>query len=83
MFEAWGRTGRREGGNTHSLAHRCVDVAAVFARTTGLPVIRDRLETAAGAPLTESVLWRLAALVFPPPCETEIRGQRTTAAPDR
>lgn len=64
MFEAWGKTDRREGGNIHSLAHHCMDVAAVFARMTELSVVRDRLETASGARLTESILWRLAALVF-------------------
>lgn len=64
MFEAWGKTDRRDGGHIHPLAHHCMDVAAVFARMTELPVIRNRLETAAGGPLKESVLWRLAALVF-------------------
>ena len=64
MFAAWGKTDRREGGNTHSLAHRCMDEAAAFARMTDLPVVRDRLETAADAPLKESVRRRMAALVL-------------------
>lgn len=64
MFEAWGKTDRRDGGHIHPLAHHCMDVAAVFARMLELPVVRDRLETAACAQLTESVLWRLSVLVF-------------------
>ena len=64
MFEAWGETGRRNGGNFHPLAHRCMDAAAVFARTMEPPVVRDRLETAAGAPLADPARWRRAVLVF-------------------
>ena len=41
-----------------------MDVAAVFARMIELPVIRDRLEKAAGAPLRDVQRHRLSALVF-------------------
>ena len=61
--EAWGKTDR-ERGSAHPLAHHCMDVAAVFARMMELPIIRNRLKVAADAPLTDSALQRLAALVF-------------------
>ena len=41
-----------------------MDVAAVFAQMLELPIIRDRLETAAAARLTEADCQRLSALVF-------------------
>ena len=63
MLPAWGKTDK-ESGEFHPLAHHSMDVAAVFARMLQLPVIRDRLEAAAGAPLTESTRRRLAALAF-------------------
>ena len=63
MLQAWGKTDK-ESGEFHPLAHHSMDVAAVFARILQLPVIRDRLEAAAGAPLTESTCRRLAALAF-------------------
>ena len=59
--EAWGKT---DEGRIHPLAHHCMDVAAVFERMLELPVVRDRLETAAGGRLTETVRQRLAALAF-------------------
>ena len=61
--KAWGKTDRERGG-AHPLAHHCMDVAAVFARMTELPTIRNRLNVAADAPLTDSARQRLAALVF-------------------
>ena len=61
MLPAWGKTDK-DSGEVHPLAHHSMDVAAVFARMLQLPVIRDRLEAAAGTPLTESTCRRLAAL---------------------
>ena len=49
--EAWGKYDREED-RFHPLSHHCMDVAAVFAAMTQLPVIRDRLQTAAGGPLS-------------------------------
>ena len=63
MLPAWGKTDK-ESGEFHPLAHHSMDVAAVFARMLQLPVVRDRLEAAAGAPLTELTRRRLAALAF-------------------
>ena len=60
---AWGKTDRETGG-IHPLAHHSMDAAAVFLRMTQLPVIRNRLETTAGRPLTAADCARLAALVF-------------------
>ena len=60
---AWGKTDMETGG-VHPLAHHSMDVAAVFSRMLQLPSIRDRLETAAGTPLTNLVCRRLAALAF-------------------
>ena len=61
--EAWGKTDMETGG-VHPLAHHSMDVAAVFSRMVQLPSIRDRLETAAGTPLTNLLCKRLAALAF-------------------
>ena len=61
MREAWGKW---DGEKTHPLAHHCMDVAAVFARMIELPVVRDRLDKAAGAPLSDVQRHRLSALVF-------------------
>ena len=61
---AWAKTTRNQSGATHPLAHHSMDVAATFLRMTRLPVIRNRLDTAAGKPLTEHQCWLLAALVF-------------------
>ena len=63
MREAWGKFDR-ETGKYHPLAHHCMDVAAVFGRLLELPVVRDRLETAAGRRLSEPDCQRLCALVF-------------------
>ena len=61
MREAWGKL---DGEKTHPLAHHCMDVAAVFARMIELPVVRDRLDKAAGVPLGDVQRHRLSALVF-------------------
>ena len=61
--EAWEKTDK-EGGGVHPLAHHCMDVAAVFERLSELPVIRDRLEMAADARLTDADCQQLSALVF-------------------
>ena len=61
--EAWGKYDREED-RFHPLSHHCMDVAAVFAAMTQLPVIRDRLQTAAGGPLNVIDCQRLSALVF-------------------
>ena len=63
MLQAWGKTDK-DSGEFHPLAHHSMDVAAVFAQMLQLPVVRDRLEVAAGATLTESICQRLAALAF-------------------
>ena len=63
MLQAWGKT-NKDSGEFHPLAHHSMDVAAVFAQMLQLPVVRDRLEMAAGATLTESTCQRLAALAF-------------------
>ena len=42
--KAWGKA---DGESFHSLAHHSMDVAAVFARMMQLPIIRNRMETAA------------------------------------
>ena len=56
---AWGKFDR-DSGTVHPLAHHCMDVAAVFARMARLPVIRDRLEQAAGAVPVDAHYERLA-----------------------
>ena len=61
MREPWGKF---DGEKTHPLAHHCMDVAAVFGRMIALPVHRDRLEFAAGAPLSDVQCRRLCVLVF-------------------
>ena len=53
MLQAWGKTDK-DSGEFHPLAHHSMDVAAVFARMLQRPVIRNRLEAAADAPLTYS-----------------------------
>ena len=62
--QAWGKTNREQADAIHPLAHHSMDVAATFLRMTELPVVRNRLETAAGSPLTDQQRWQLAALVF-------------------
>ncbi len=61
MREAWGKL---NGEKIHPLAHHRMDVAAVFARMIELPAFRDRLEKAAGTPLSDAQRHRLSALVF-------------------
>ena len=63
MLQAWGKTDK-DSGEFHPLAHHSMDVAAVFARMLQLPVVRNRLEAAADAALTESTCRRLAAVAF-------------------
>ncbi len=63
MREAWGKFDR-ETGAYHPLAHHSMDVAAVFARLLELPVLRTRVETAAGRRLGGIDCQRLCALVF-------------------
>lgn len=60
---AWGKidTGTEE---YHPLAHHSMDVAAVFLRMLQLPVIRDRLNTAAKTSVSSLTCQRLTALVF-------------------
>ena len=62
-LQAWGKY-EDETGHVHPLAHHCMDVAAVFERLLELPVMRDRLETTADAPLKDVDCQRLSALVF-------------------
>ncbi len=61
--QAWGKT---DDKGFHPLAHHCMDVAAVFTRMLELPVIRNRVETAAGLTrtLTDVECERLTALAF-------------------
>ena len=63
MRPAWGKFDRKSG-ETHPLAHHCMDVAAVFAAMLRLPVVRERLDTAAEARLCPVLRERLATLVF-------------------
>jgi len=46
------------------LADHCLDVAVTFRALVALPVIRRRLEAAAGRPLTETALDRLAVFAL-------------------
>jgi CRISPR-associated endonuclease/helicase Cas3 len=57
----WGKTGDKQ---SHHLAHHCADVAACFEVIVSLPVVRARLEQAAGGPLSSLQISRLSALVF-------------------
>lgn len=63
MLEAWGKTDK-DSSEFHPLAHHSMDVAAVFTQMVWLPVVRNRLEVAADATLTESVRQRLGVLAF-------------------
>ena len=79
--EAWGKTDRESCG-VHPLAHHSMDVAAVFARMMELPIIRNRLETAADARLTDVNCQRLSAMAFlhdigklhPGHCQSKVAG---------
>ena len=57
----WGKTGDEE---SHHLAHHCADVAACFEAMATLPVVRARMERAAGGSLSYTQIARLAVLVF-------------------
>ena len=59
---AWGKYDEECG--VHPLAHHSIDVAAVFLRMIGLPVVRNRLETAAKRRLADVECHRLAVLAF-------------------
>ena len=61
--EAWGKSNAEEG-TYHPLAHHSMDVAAVFEGLIDQPVIRNRLESAAGRRLDHIDCQRLAAVVF-------------------
>lgn len=56
--------GKSRDGESHHLAHHCADVAACFEAMAALPGVRSRLERAAGGPLSEVDIARLAVLVF-------------------
>ncbi|MEW5421169.1 CRISPR-associated helicase Cas3' [Amorphus sp. 3PC139-8] len=60
----WGKLDRAGSGEFHHLAHHMADVAACVEVLCRLPVIRRRLESAAGQPLSETLLARLAVLAF-------------------
>ncbi|SIR18967.1 CRISPR-associated helicase, Cas3 family [Rhizobium sp. RU20A] len=74
----WGKLG--ENGS-HHLAHHCADVAACFDTLSGLPVVRRRLETAAGRALTEQDVARLAMVVFLHDCGKLHPGFQVRALP--
>lgn len=57
----WGKT---DGEETHHLAHHCADVAACFEAMATLPVVRTRMERAAGKSLSATHIARLAVLAF-------------------
>lgn len=57
----WGKCG---DGTSHHLAHHCADVAACFEVMAALPVVRARLERAAGCALSPVHMARLAVLAF-------------------
>lgn len=57
----WGKTGDEQ---SHHLAHHCADVAACFEAMVDLPVVRARMEQAAGGSLSSTQIARLSVLVF-------------------
>jgi CRISPR-associated endonuclease/helicase Cas3 len=57
----WGKSAL---GSCHHLAHHCADVAACFEAIAALPVVRARMERAAGRQLSEREIARLAVLTF-------------------
>jgi CRISPR-associated endonuclease/helicase Cas3 len=59
----WGKFDN-EAGTRHHLAHHCADVAACFLRIVRSPAIANRLDRAAGQPLSQTDLARLAVIVF-------------------
>ena len=56
--------GKSLDGEIHHLAHHCADVAACFEAIVALPVVRARLEYAAGRRLSSTDIGRLALLAF-------------------
>ena len=56
--------GKFSNGESHHLAHHCADVAACFEALLSLPVVRARLERAAGISLSSTHVARLAVLAF-------------------
>ena len=56
--------GKYSDGESHNLAHHCADVAACFEAIVELPVLRRRLERAAGCPMQKYQIARLAVLVY-------------------
>src|SRR5690606_35366155 len=66
-WEAWGKLSRDKSGQLireHPLVDHMTDVAACFLALAECAGIRRSLELAAGRPLDESDLHRLAVLVF-------------------
>ena len=62
---AWGKTDQTAVPTTyHPLIHHSMDVAAVLCRMLSLPVVLERIEAAAGRPLTETDGQRLSVLAF-------------------
>ena len=62
---AWGKTNQAAVPTTyHPLVHHSMDVAAVFLRMLSLPVVSERIGAAAGQPLADHDIQRLAALAF-------------------
>ena len=59
---AWGKLNQQ--GNSHSLTAHMLDVAACFCAIARVDSVRRALARAAGRPLTEIDLMRLAALAF-------------------
>lgn len=57
----WGKT---DGNLIHHLAHHCADVTACFEALAELPVIRGRMERAAGRALSTLDIARLAVITF-------------------
>lgn len=57
----WGKT---NGNLIHHLAHHCADVTACFEALAELPVIKARMEQAAGRALSAVDMARLAVIVF-------------------
>ena len=63
LYPPWGKF--ESSDNTwHHLAHHCADVAACFEAIACLPVMRMRLERAAGRTLSSVDLERLAVIAF-------------------
>jgi CRISPR-associated endonuclease/helicase Cas3 len=56
--------GKSQDGGLHHLAHHMADVAACFETLCAMPVIRQRIERAAGGRLTETSVARLAVVAF-------------------